>query len=283
MSSMPPPTGFRLRDVATPDCPSIALWEREGAGPPIACIHGNTSSKDAFAALLVEPALAGRHLVALDLPGAGESADMADPHRYTIPIVASTMTAALAAAGLDRPILLGWSLGGHIAIEMAGQGAPLAALVLTGTPPAGPGADEIANAFHPSEELGVGLSESPPREALMGYIAQVYGLEPPLPEHLVTAGFRFDGRFRARFAEHWLAGESGHSQKAVIAGWPAPIAVIQGDREPFFDAASVNSLSWNRLWRGESQMIADAGHAPFLTHPAAYAALLAAFADTVTA
>jgi pimeloyl-ACP methyl ester carboxylesterase len=274
-----PPPGFARRHVVMAPCPSIAMWERGGEGPPIVFIHGNSSAKSAFAKLLIEPALADRHLVALDLPGAGESADMSDPAAYTIPAVARIVTTALAAAGLDEPVIVGWSLGGHIAIEMVGQQAPVAALVLTGTPPAGPGADEIAAAFHNSEQLAVGLSESPPDAALVDYLHHVYGLPGALPQHLVDAGFRFDGRFRARFAEHWLEGGDGHPQRAVVAHWPKPIAVIQGDREPFFDPASLDAMEWRQLWKDRGQTIGGAGHAPFFTNPREYAALLAEFVD----
>lgn len=276
-----PPSGFVRRDVATAQGPAIAMWERRGSGAPIVFVHGNSSSKAAFADLLVEPSLADRHLVALDLPGAGESADLPDPTAYTIPAVARMVAAALDAADVRDPIVVGWSLGGHIAIEMVGQQAPVAALVLTGTPPAGPGADEIAAAFHQSEQLAVGLSESPSDAALIDYLHHVYGLTGALPQHLIAAGRRFDGRFRARFAEHWLGGGDGHPQRAVVAHWPRPIAVIQGDREPFFDPASLDAMAWGRLWRGAGQMIANAGHAPFLTHPAEYARLLTEFADGI--
>lgn len=276
-----PPPGFTRRHVATAECPSIALWERRGEGSAIVFVHGNSSSKSAFVNLLVEPALADRHLVALDLPGAGESADMADPDAYTIPAVARTVASALAAADIRDPVVVGWSLGGHIAIEMVGQQAPVAALVLTGTPPAGPGAEEIASAFHQSEQLAVGLSERPSDNALIDYLHHVYGITGALPQHLVDAGQRFDGRFRARFAEHWLAGGDGHRQRVVVAYWPRPIAVIQGDREPFFDPSSLDAMAWGQLWRNRGQWIAGAGHAPFFTDPAAYARLLADFVGSI--
>ena len=52
-------------------------------------------------------------------------------------------------------MLVGWSLGGHIAIEAAAQGLPLAGIVISGTPPVGPGLEHMGDAFIPSESMGL--------------------------------------------------------------------------------------------------------------------------------
>lgn len=276
------PPGAQLRRIARPGG-DIAAWVKSGSGAPLLFVHGNTASKTAFRTLLAEPALKGRAWAAMDLPGAGESENAADPAAaYTIPAFARAVGDTIAAFGLDRPVVMGWSLGGHIAIEAAGQGVPMRGLVITGTPPCGPGPAEMAESFN-MEALGeVAIAENPTREVLTGYIGgKVYGQSVPVPDELFEAGYRFDARARTNFANHWLSAVEGHHARTVIAEWPHPIAVIQGDLEPFLDPTLLDRLAWRNRWRGKSQWIPGTGHAPFFERPADYAALLAAFLDDI--
>jgi pimeloyl-ACP methyl ester carboxylesterase len=90
---------------------------------------------------------------------------------------------------------------------------------------------------------------------------------------------RSDGRLRERLFGHIFATPDMEPQRTTIAKWTGPFALIQGRKEPFFDPAQVDKLAWRRLWRGGTQWIEGAGHAPFITDPKGYAALLAEFAQ----
>lgn len=272
-----PPAGAKSTTIATASGP-IALWDRPGGGRPLLLIHGNTSSKAAFAELFTAPGLIGRRLVAMDLPGCGESPDAKDPPAtYTIPAFARAVGGVVSALGLAQPVALGWSMGGHVAIEAVGQGVDLGAMVLTGTPPCGPGGEEMAESFKPTEFMEVTFSENPSPAMLDVYVGQLYGTHRPIPEAFYAAARRCDGRMRRLFAEQWLSGLEGCHQRSVVAAWTKPIAVIQGLDEPFLDPALLDRLAWGNLWRGGSQNIPDAGHAPFFEQPEAYLGLLAAF------
>lgn len=272
-----PPAGFQRRQVRTP-AGIMALWERDGGGPALVLVHGNTASKSAFRALLAEPALAPFRLIALDLIGAGESERASNPERdYTMPGMARTLMAALAGLNCENAVVLGWSLGGHIAIEAAGQGAGFDAMILTGTPPCGPGAEEILSVFTPSDLTAVVTGEAPPPELVRQYVHALYGASKPIPEEFFAAAQRFDGRMRRIFSEDFLMADDVKPQRRAVAEWPGPIAVIEGEEEPFFDAKSLDALTWKNLWRGKVQYIAGCGHAPFFEQPARYAALLAEF------
>ncbi len=274
--SEPLPTGFQRRRV-NGDFVDTVYWARDGIGPPMVFIHGNSASKAAFRDLLVSAPLAGLALFAIDLPGAGES-DQAPDVQYTIPALARNVRHILPAISPEPPIVVGWSLGGHIALEVVGQD-PCAArgLVLTGTPPAGPGPEEVFSSFRPSELMAVTTGESPPPELLDQYVQALYGASRVIPPELYAAARRFHGRMRRIFAEHWLSATDGFPQRSLIAHWPGPIAVIQGEDEPFFDPALIDRLKWRRLWRGQSQMLGGCGHAPFYEQPERYARLLADF------
>ncbi len=82
-------------------------------------IHGIGSTWQVWSPVL--PALEERHdVLALSLPGYGESAPMAG--EPTVPALVDAVEQALDAAELDAPHLVGNSLGGWIAAELAARG-----------------------------------------------------------------------------------------------------------------------------------------------------------------
>ncbi|MBX7112617.1 MAG: alpha/beta fold hydrolase, partial [Dehalococcoidia bacterium] len=89
-----------------------------GEGPPLVLLHGITSSSRAWSEVL--PGLAERHtVIAPDLLGHGESAKpMGD---YSLGAYASGVRDLLVALGIERATVVGHSLGGGIAMQLAYQ------------------------------------------------------------------------------------------------------------------------------------------------------------------
>ncbi len=271
----------RVGQVVDLDVEGIGLnvWQDgEGEAGTVVFLHGNSACKEVFFPQF--EALHGQalRLVAFDLPGHGLSSDAALPHDvYTISAYARLMERALQQLEVVKPVLVGWSLGGHVAIEMAGRGADLAAIVLSGTPPAGPGLAEIADAFTPSPHMAVTTQEKASARDIELYVDHLYHCLERIPNHFLRAALRTDGRARRIVGEHWASGEEGCHQKTVIASWEQPICVIQGREEPFFSNSYLSALHWARLWRGQVFEIDGAGHAPFLERPDRYNEILQLF------
>ena len=92
---------------------------RGGSGEPLVCIHGIGSSWQVWNPIL--PALEARHdVLAVSLPGYGDSPPL--DHEPSIPALTDAVEAELDAAGLERPHLVGNSMGGYIAAELAARG-----------------------------------------------------------------------------------------------------------------------------------------------------------------
>ena len=88
-----------------------------GTGAPLVCIHGLGGTK--ISMLPIVTALADRRrVIALDLPGFGESVKPLT-NRYDAPEFATAVIAVLDALELKEVDLLGHSLGGRIALEVA--------------------------------------------------------------------------------------------------------------------------------------------------------------------
>lgn len=95
---------------------SHAFWREFGAGPPVLLVHGLGSSGADWAFQI--PALAGRHRVIVpDLRGSGRRAGAPGP--YSIAGFADELWALADALGHETLDLVGFSLGGAVALEMA--------------------------------------------------------------------------------------------------------------------------------------------------------------------
>src|SRR5262245_23322117 len=135
----------------------IAYQDTRGHGPAVIFVHGNSLSKAAFEKQLSSPLARSYRLVALDLPGHGESQhDTTTPLlTYRLPGYATMVVAFAQQLQLTNAVYVGWSLGGNILLE-ALQGInghpPLpspAGLCIFGAPPLATNAD-IPKAFLPN-------------------------------------------------------------------------------------------------------------------------------------
>ena len=92
-----------------------------GSGPPLILLHGLGSYRGAWAPLI--PRLAPhRQVIAVDLPGGGRSASLPSGVPYTVDTLADTIRAFIGEIGVERPQVVGNSLGGAIALELARWG-----------------------------------------------------------------------------------------------------------------------------------------------------------------
>ena len=105
------------------DGASIA-WSREGSGDPVVLVHGITESGASFAPI-VERLAATNEVITLDLRGHGESGSAAT---YDLASMAGDVAAVVAAAGTERPHLVGHSLGGAV-VTAAGSALDVASVV----------------------------------------------------------------------------------------------------------------------------------------------------------
>ena len=91
-------------------------YETHGAGRPLILLHGGLGSGEMFGPIL--PTLAERHqVIAVDLQGHGRTADIDRP--IDIQLMADDIAALIDHLGLDKPDVVGYSLGGGVALFTA--------------------------------------------------------------------------------------------------------------------------------------------------------------------
>ena len=93
-------------------------FETHGAGRPMILLHGGLGSGEMFGPTL--PTLAERHqVIAVDLQGHGRTADIDRP--LDPRLMADDIAALIDHLGLDTPDLVGYSLGGWVALHTAAR------------------------------------------------------------------------------------------------------------------------------------------------------------------
>jgi pimeloyl-ACP methyl ester carboxylesterase len=109
------------------------VYERHGSGPPLVLLHGVGHRRQAWNAVL-DLLTPHRTVVAVDLPGHGESPPLRLDGRPPAETIAEQVIGLFDELGLDRPHVAGNSLGGALALLAA---VPSRATTVTALSPAG--------------------------------------------------------------------------------------------------------------------------------------------------
>jgi pimeloyl-ACP methyl ester carboxylesterase len=93
-------------------------YETHGIGRPLILLHGGLGSGEMFGAIL--PTLTARHqVIAVDLQGHGRTADIDRP--IDIRLMADDIAALIEHLALNKPDVMGYSLGGGVAFFTAAR------------------------------------------------------------------------------------------------------------------------------------------------------------------
>jgi pimeloyl-ACP methyl ester carboxylesterase len=248
-------------------------------GTPLLLIHGNSFCSSIWWPLLTSEKLCRNyHVIAFDLPGHGKSSNAPNPETsYTQPAYADAALRVLASfdqhyssssslssssASTNAPaVVLGWSLGGHVALEMlAAQPQVVLGAMLVGTPPVGPGEVERGFAFGGDARQALAARDDL-GEAEMDSFARNCA-EAPYEEWMGETVRRTDQRARKIMFDAFLEGKCA-DQRKVVAESDALIAVVNGKEDPFIELEFINSLHYKRLWTGKCVELEGLKHAPF--------------------
>ncbi|MGX1914712.1 alpha/beta fold hydrolase [Streptomyces phaeochromogenes] len=106
--SVPSPRGPRTVTLA---------YARVGSGEPLLLLHGIGHHRQAWDPV-VDILAAERDVIAVDLPGFGESPALPDGLAHDLPTMNAALSGLCEALELDRPHVAGNSLGGLLALEL---------------------------------------------------------------------------------------------------------------------------------------------------------------------
>ncbi|WP_416067370.1 alpha/beta fold hydrolase [Rhizobium sp. ZK1] len=263
------------RNIDTSHC-RIATEMTAGRGMDVVLIHGNSSCRGVFERQMKSGLGETYRLICFDLPGHGQSGDAYEKERtYPLPGLADAALEVLDALGVRNPVLLGWSLGGHVAIEMVSRRKDFRGLFIAGTPPVG---ENISEGFRGSLLKGLAGSSAFSQEQATQFADRVFD-SAATPE-LALAASRTDGDFRTTlFSQARIAEKS--NQREVVSSTQTLTAVVNGAADPIIDLDYVDRVPYANLWRKRCFRIDFAGHAPFLQTSAVFNHYVAEFLQDI--
>jgi pimeloyl-ACP methyl ester carboxylesterase len=236
--------------------------EIAGTGPAVLLTHGFAASSHMYAATVAE--LSADHtMITWDIRGHGKSDSPADPAEYSVAASLEDMAAILDAAGAERAVLVGHSLGGYLSLEFAlARPERVDGLVLVDTGPGFRKDDGRERWNELAEGYAAGLTER--------------GLDGLPPSAELDAGVHRSAEGLALAARGILRQRDGHVLEA-LPSIAVPTLVVVGERDEPFLAGSKYMAA--KIPGARLVTIDGAGHAPPVTHPDEFAAVLRAFLD----
>lgn len=269
--------------------------------PTLLLLHGNASSSKQFRHIIDSPTInKGWRIVTFDLPGHGCSSNAPDVKTtYCHRGYADLAIRVLQHLNVESVVIVGWSLGGHIAIEMLPclahndpsmvEEAPrisVKGLMLIGIPPAR-GTEQMRHAFKVPAN---GLTFAGNRN-WVDLEAELYlrrslaaGKEECYEKWMLQDAKRTDGRATV-FIAHAATGTKdslpkGCDQKRVVEATDVLIAVVNGMEDQFVNLDYIDEeVKWKMLWRGECLGLSGLGHAPFWEDAEGFEKVLEEFLD----
>jgi pimeloyl-ACP methyl ester carboxylesterase len=231
--------------------------------PRIVFLHGTRVTRAMWDPQVA--ALTDRYrVVTVDLPGHGVFADMP----FRMPLAVSIVRSVIDRAG-GRAIVVGQSLGGYVAMELAtAYPGHVAGLVLCNST-----AEPRTVARRAPRTVGVYLADRV-SERYLGRGAPVQASGPvsgPAPR--ATNGWLFKGGYRA------VVTALRTSFLPQLAAYPGPVLLVNGADDPIFRRAELTFLA--ACGDGRLRVIEGAGHLVSSEQPEAFNAAIRQFAEVV--
>lgn len=277
MTLAPPlPTPLSAHTVTTPDGVDIHVqtWS-EGTKGELLFIHGFSQSGLAWVRQVAAPELADFRMVTYDFRGHGASAKPLEPGAYKDPrLWADELAAVIGAAGLNRPILVGWSYAGRIIgdyLRHHGAGA-LAGIVFVDA------ATANARPFYGTcnklmrQMCAPDLAENV--AATRAFVRRCFANAQPqeLMETLVAINMVVPPAIRAALFDRPADYED------LLSALDLPVLVMQGEQDAVVAPAMAQHIA-AQVPGAQLRLFPGVGHAPFLEAASAFNTALAAFAN----
>jgi pimeloyl-ACP methyl ester carboxylesterase len=254
----------------------IAVYQNREHGPPIVCVHGNSHSGLTFSHQLSSPALNRYRIIALDLPGHGKSTRSSNPETdYTPASFVGVLVELCHRLGAEDAVLVGHSLGGHMAINALPYLPKVKGLVTFGTTPLTL-PPKLDLAFLPSPALDLIFMPNLTSAEIDTITNEFVANGNEIPEVIFENLKQTDPLVRQVVGKALMSGQTT-DEVAIIKSSKIPYAVFQGAGDKLINPSYFNFIGKDFIWKERIQTIENAGHCPQIENPVAFNNLLLDF------
>lgn len=238
----------------------IAYYQSLGVGANVLFIHGNSCSGLTFRKQLIGQLGEKFRLIAIDLPGHGNSDQALEKSQYSLPGYARIISEVVTSLNLKSLILVGWSLGGHIALQAAPIIEALRGIVIYGTPPLDLPL-EIEGKFFSNKLIEYAFTSQLSKKQATDFAKLFFSpnsnddINPFITDILKT-----DGNARVGLGD-CINSSNYLNEVEIVNNLEIPLGIFHGKSEQLVDYENFKKLTIPKLWRNSCQIIDEGGHA----------------------
>ncbi|WP_289038146.1 alpha/beta hydrolase [uncultured Zobellia sp.] len=240
----------------------------------VVLLHGNSQSSVVWKNQLSSDLFGSMHLVAMDLPGHGNSPEH---HSYSISDLLIILKQNI--EGYERIILVGHSLGGHLAMELLPSLTNCIGLFVIGAPPLKRPVN-VVEAFKPDSRMGLLFQKDLGPDDIRS-LTEMLGVDKlDISIDFTKVIEQTRPEFREALGEALSSGELAN-ESDILKTATIPIALVVGADDELVNVEYVKQLPIPFLWKGQVQIIEKSGHVPQLDATSVFNALLLDFINSV--
>lgn len=253
-------------------------YEDIGAGLPLVFIHGWSMSGRVWR-FQTEKLASAYRVIAMDLRGHGRSS--ADGNDFTMEDFARDVAVLFDRLELAHATLIGWSMGVEVALaSYQAIKERLAALILVAGTPMFTASADYPHGLPPVEAKGMGVRLKRDYHKTMGeFFRRMFATDElsQEQENRIAREIVMGGKLpEPETARQSLEILSAADLRGVLPGVDQPVLLIHGGSDTICLPAASRFMA-ERLPHARLEMLEGLGHAPFLSRPAEFNAIVTDF------
>jgi pimeloyl-ACP methyl ester carboxylesterase len=262
----------------TGPAPVTIAFRQLGSGPDLLMVMGQSGSMSWWEPTLLQSLSQSFHVTVFDLPGIGYSGPDPAGGSPSIDRYADVTAGLVDALGLHHPVVVGWGMGGEVALEVALRHAGLASkLVLVDTSAGGRSASstkpDVARVLGAPSSTLTRLAQLLFSPADTGdRAAWLLAMLQEGPDDVVASGIEAEAGAQAGW---WRSGASVASLGTVSV----PAMVVWGSNDVLFSRGDASSLA-NALPVSRLVVLEGAGYASLFEDDSLFASDLESFVSS---
>jgi len=242
----------------------------------IVFIHGNSSSSTIFRNVLKDVNIS-QTKIAVDLPGHSYKDKIGDESNFSIKLFCGYLIKLIESID-DDILLVGSSLGGHLAIEIALKVKRLKGLVVFGTPPLKHPMN-FEEAFLPIPEFSTFLVENPSSQNIQN-IVDISIRKPEYREGVVRDFIKANGKARSELAKG-IEGNKFVDEFEIFTNLRIPKYILIGAYDPIVNQEYLEEVKKQSVGKCTLISFEDCGHYLSVEDPEKFSKIIERIANEI--